>query len=210
MRVCVVKIGNFIAPGQKRINPVLLAATVLALAGCSHSDESAQFSMAPPPPVFDPNTPAGPPEPQHLMAFTGQPIPFPSNIQLTDPGMPGQDSMEQMGFTSTQTEEKGCRIKDRFDRGALLAYQWGQNRVALNVKGINLDSDGIEGVKVQYTLKLQDHKSHKERCKYDSHWQGIVGSSYNELFLRKEDTVWGQVHDIKTQITDGFDKLLGD
>jgi hypothetical protein len=210
MRVCVVKQGYFIAPGQKRINPVLLAATMLALAGCSHSDESAQFSLAPPPPVFDPNAvvmeTAGPP---HLMAFTGQAIPFPSNITLSDSGMPGEDDYAQrMGLTSSQAEEKGCRIKDRIDRDAIIAYQWDQNRIALNVKGINMDSDGIEAVKLEYKLKLQPNKNHKERCKYQSNWQGIVGSGYNEMFVREENTIWGQIRDVKGQVSDALDKLF--
>ncbi len=116
--------GFFVAPGQKRINPVLLAALALALAGCSHSNESAQFSLAPPPPVFDPAAPAQIYCPAHIMAFSGQPIQFPSNIALTDTGMPGQepDYFAQRAALSTETPEKGCSASDRIDRDALIAY----------------------------------------------------------------------------------------
>jgi hypothetical protein len=200
----------FLAPDRKRINPVLSAIVALVLAGCSHSTESAQFSMAPPPPAFDPAAEAqfGPP---HITAFSGQSIAFPSTITLSDTGMPGQDAeyyAQRAALTSSTAETKKCSIKDRFDRDALVAYQWRQNRLGLRVKGINMEDQGIEEIKFEYKLRLQPHKTRKERCRYESGWQGLIGSGYNEMFLREKDTIWNQLDDITNQAEDAFDKLF--
>lgn len=83
-----------------------------------------------------------------------------------------------------------CNIKDRFDRKAVLAYQWGnhtRSRLALDVDGIGFDGGDIEGVKLEYTFRLQKEKPRKMGCRYQSNWQGMVGSGYNEMFLRPED-----------------------
>ncbi len=205
-----VKKGYFIAPGRKRINPVLLAAIALAMAGCSYSSES-RFSLAPQPPVFDPAAVhAVSPEPPRLMAFTGQAIPFPSHIKLSDAGMPMQDPVpvREGRALATSPNEKKCSIKDRFDRSALIAYQWDQNRVGLRVKGINMEDRGISEIKLEYKLKLQPEKTRKEKCRYEASWQGVVGSSYNEMFLRKENTVWGQIDDIGDDVEDALSKLF--
>lgn len=200
-----------LAPGLKRINPVLIAAIALALAGCSHSDESAQFSMAPPPPAFDLVSDAQPYGPPHIMAFSGQPVVFPSNITLSDVGMPGQDAeyyAQQTALRESTTENKKCSIKDRIDRDAVLAYQWGQNRVGLRVRGLNIGGEGIDQVKLEYKLRLQPHKTRKEKCRYESNWQGVIGTSYNEMFVREKDTVWDQIDEFTGQAEDAFDKIF--
>ncbi|MFP4313680.1 MAG: hypothetical protein ACLFR0_05065 [Alphaproteobacteria bacterium] len=86
-------------------------------------------------------------------------------------------------------ERDGCHIKDRFDRKAVLAYQWGRNLLGLDVDGIGFDSTEIENIKMTYRLKLQPHLSKKESCRYKSSWQGLIGSSYNEFYKRENDTV---------------------
>jgi hypothetical protein len=211
MRVRVTEKVFFLAPGQKRINPVLIAAIALAMAGCSHSDESAQFSMAPAPPAFDQSAGAQPYGPPQIMAFSGQPVVFPSNITLSDTGMPGQDAefyAQQTALRETTVEGKKCSIKDRFDRDAVVAYQWGQNRLSLRARGINLSGEGLDQVKLEYRLRLQPHKSRKEKCRYDSNWQGIIGSGYNEMFVREKDTVWDKIDEFTDQAEDAVDKLF--
>lgn len=166
--------------------------------------------MAPPPPTFDVNATYEPGVPSRLMAFNGQAIPFPSHISLTDhAGMPlSQDALGSKAALKTEPQAKKCRIQDRFDRDQLIAYQWnGVNRLGLDVDGISLGSSELEGVKVQYTLKLQNHKTRKEKCRYDSHWQGMLGSAYNEFYLRKENTVWQQLDDITDDAEEAWDKL---
>lgn len=209
MSVCVVKRGCFIAPGQKRINPVLLAAIALAMAGCAHSDES-QAALAPPPPTFDVSAAHETFEPQQLRAFTGQPIPFPSHIKLSEGVTPVEDSYYAGTKASLKTEQssKKCSVKDRIDRDDLIAYQWGRNRLGLDVDGINMRSTELEGFKLQYTLRLQPHKTRKEKCRYESGWQGMIGSGYNEMFLRQEDTIWMQLDKIKNDAEDAVDKLF--
>lgn len=201
--------GFFIAPGRKRINPVLLAAIALAMAGCSHSNES-DYALAPAPPAFDASAPyetAGP----HLRAFTGQPIPFPAHIKLSETTTPADESLYTGTKAALRTEQssKKCSIKDRIDRDDLIAYQWGgRNRIGLDVDGINMRSTELEGFKLQYTLRLQPHKTRKEKCRYESGWQGMIGSGYNEMFLRQEDTIWMQIDKIKNDAEDAIDKLF--
>lgn len=87
-----------------------------------------------------------------------------------------------------------CRINDRFDNKALLAYEWDRNRVAMNVGGSDVSGSGMI---LSYKIRLQPEKTSKQKCRYNSQWQGIVGSGYNELVLRKDQTVWSEMKSIK-------------
>ncbi len=144
------------------------------------------------------------------MAFTGQPIMFPSHIKLSDAGLPGQEPLYADAKTALRAEQtsKKCSIKDRIDRDDLIAYQWGRNRLGVDVDGINMRSTEMESIKFQYTLRLQDHKTRKEKCRYESGWQGMIGSGYNEMFIRQEDTIWKQIDKIKNDAEDALDKLF--
>lgn len=99
----------------------------------------------------------------------------------------------------------GCGLKDRFDRSETIAYQWGQNRL-----GFTYDTDGTDfkGGFLRYRLKFQPLQTSKERCQYKSAWQGLVGSSYNELFLRKNNTVWDGVKVLRLDAESRLDTLL--
>lgn len=144
------------------------------------------------------------------MAFSGQPIPFPSNIKLSDAGMPMQESIGFNERASLKVEggEKKCRIQDRIDRSALIAYQWDNSRVGLDVDGLNMTGGGLEGVMVEYKMRLQPYKTRKEKCRYESGWQGMVGSGYNEMFMREENTIWNQMDEIVNDAEDALDKLF--
>lgn len=96
---------------------------------------------------------------------------------------------------------RGCSIKDRFDRSSTLAYNFseGQDRLELNVKakGPSLTNPGrfeFNGIGIRFTHKFQNIKTPKERCRYESPFQGLVGSAYNEFYLRKDDTVSQELH----------------
>ncbi len=102
----------------------------------------------------------------------------------------------------------GCRLKDRFDRKAVLAYEWDRSRLALDVDGVNMGGGGEKGFRVEYKLRLQPEKPKTQRCRYSSKWQGLVGSGYNELFVRESDTVWTEIKDIKNQASEYIDKLF--
>ncbi len=99
----------------------------------------------------------------------------------------------------------GCRIKDRFDRKALIAYEWGRSRVSVDVDGINLSGGGDRGVFLAYKLRLQPEKTKAQRCRYNSNWQGLIGSGYHELVLREENTVWSEIKEIKAEVLSRFD-----
>lgn len=87
-------------------------------------------------------------------------------------------------------DTNNCGLGERFDHQALLAYQWGRNRVGLNVDRVNAKSvDHVknheaEEVKMTYRIKLQNNKGRAENCRYNSSWQGLIGSGYNEFYLR--------------------------
>lgn len=106
----------------------------------------------------------------------------------SDPNVPS-------GFNDTPVnvsaaEGANCNIQDRFDRNALIAYEWGQNtqnRLGLDVDGIGWGGGEIEQVKLQYTFRLQPERPKKMGCRYTSGWQGMVGSGYNEMFMRPEN-----------------------
>ncbi|MCB1681237.1 MAG: hypothetical protein KDI61_02645 [Alphaproteobacteria bacterium] len=99
-------------------------------------------------------------------------------------------SSEALAFDREQAS-KGCSLRDRFDRGEALAYEWDRNRLGVDLKGVG--GSGMDGVKLQYTLRLQHAKSSQQACRYASPWQGIAGSVYNEFFLRQDDTVWDEL-----------------
>ena len=99
-----------------------------------------------------------------------------------------------------------CSIKDRFDNDALLAYEFGTNqrsRFSFDVDGLNLDSSGIEAIKVSFTYRLQADKTKDQRCRYSSGYQGLIGSGYNELYIRDSGhTVWKEIDDVRGEIED--------
>lgn len=105
-------------------------------------------------------------------------------------------------------EEKKCSLKDRFDRKAVLAYEWDRSRLAMDLDGVNMDMDGNMGIKVEYRLRFQKWKKKKERCRYNSKWQGLVGSGYNEMFRRKDDTMWGKIKKMRKQATEFVDEVF--
>jgi hypothetical protein len=104
-----------------------------------------------------------------------------------------------LGYSASEPAiPAGCSIKDRFDRKAVLAYNFDdkQSRLALH---LNADADWgeveVEKVMVKYTYKLQPIPHRKDACKYPSGFQGIIGSGYNEFFRREKNTVWDQLRD---------------
>ena len=97
------------------------------------------------------------------------------------------------------TNTQGCTMGDRFDREGVLAYNFsdGQSRLALHM---TLDDVGLSGAEVEramirFTYKFQAIPHRKERCRYKSQWQGLIGSGYNEFFQRKTNTVWQELRD---------------
>lgn len=101
-----------------------------------------------------------------------------------------------------------CSLHDRFDRKAVVAYEWGRSRLSLDVDGVSLGGGGERGVHLKYKIRFQPEKTKKQRCRYSSPWQGLVGSGYNELFVRKEDTVWAEIRDVKRSAAQYMDNFF--
>ena len=96
---------------------------------------------------------------------------------------------------------RGCSIKERFDRSSTLAYNFsdGQSRMEfnLNARGPTLTAPArfeFRGVGLKFTYKFQKIKSPKERCRFESPVQGLIGSVYNEFYMGETDTVWQELH----------------
>ncbi|MCC7305745.1 MAG: hypothetical protein IT558_05745 [Alphaproteobacteria bacterium] len=92
----------------------------------------------------------------------------------------------------------GCSIKDRFDRDAMLAYNFSDNqsRLSLHLSGdVGLGEAEFEKVMIKFNYKFQPGKDKKQRCRYASGFQGVVGSVYNEFVRRKHDTVLDELRD---------------
>lgn len=115
------------------------------------------------------------------------------------------DSAETENFEKSSDGKKSCRIKDRFDRKAVLAYEWGENRLALHANGFDLGGSEDATFKIQYRLRLQPEKTRVEKCRYKSSWQGLVGSGYNEFFLRENDTVYEEFREIREKMQNYVD-----
>ncbi len=104
---------------------------------------------------------------------------------------------------------RGCSIKDRFDRSSTLAYHFngGQERVELDVsaKGPSFSDPGrfeVKGVAIRFVHKFQNIKSRKERCRFESPVQGLIGSAYNEIYMRQDDTI---MHELNARNLDFWD-----
>lgn len=128
---------------------------------------------------------------------------LPSHVSMLYPAY-GPDGVRVVGSEKAalarEASNPNCRVKDRFDRKSVIAYQWGRNRVGLHVKGLNMDGADIEQMKLEYKLQLHPEKNRKQKCLYDSSWQGLLGSSYNELFVREDETVWQELRDLRKDV----------
>lgn len=108
---------------------------------------------------------------------------------------------EQLGLSESQSKALGCNIGDRFDRKSTLAYNFAdqQTQLALNlsIDGPQLDDPGnfhVNSVYVRYTHKFsKPPQSKREKCRFQSSFQGLVGSAYNEFFVRNTYTVWKEL-----------------
>ena len=154
------------------------------------------------------------------------PMSYPVLIQNSQDPVHNADALSAIetasGFSAQRTsgaalpvrdaQPKGCRIQDRFDRRYALAYQWGQNgrnQVGMDVDGVGFDRVGFDGLKIEYTLHFQAPEKKKRRCRYQSSWQGLVGTSYNEVFKREHDTVWGDLRRLEDDVEARFETLIG-
>lgn len=180
----------------------LLLLSALIVTGCSNL--KAGSGPAPAPPSFTPKAERDP-----ITKIATQDMPAPANepIALTAAGrLSGPEYKATLSARSQNAAR--CSIKDRFDRDEVLAYTWGDNRLGMDVDGLSFSNFEMEQVKLQYSLKLQPYKSRKERCRYPSQWQGLVGTGYNEMFVRETDTVWQELEALQDDVEDRWDSLI--
>ncbi len=107
----------------------------------------------------------------------------------------------KVGLSENESKALGCSIRDRFDKTATLAYNFDddQSRLALH---LGVDGGGIgdisqmefKSVLIRFTHKFsKPPESKREKCRFQSNVQGLVGSAYNEFFLRNNYTVWQEL-----------------
>lgn len=176
--------------GQEFFYSLSFVFSLLILPGCVTSQSTASLAPQPPSAQHDFIESDVPLYAAHYFAPQES-----SYAVLADEGTVPQQSEAfdvAVSVKDNSEPEKRCRIKDRFDREALIAYEWDRSRFALDVDGIGGGSDG-SGARIEYKIRLQPEKTDKQKCRYSSKWQGLLGSGYNELVLRKEDTVMQEI-----------------
>ncbi len=173
--------------GQNCSFNLFLCLSLATLSGCVTAQNTSP--LAPFPPAIDASSAA-----QNQQLYT--PHYFtepPQNDALQDDvGIEVKNSITPI----TPKQNSECSLKDRFDRKSILAYEWGRNKISLDIDGVNLKNSGNRGVFIEYKLNIHPEKTKEQRCRTASSWQGLVGSTYNEIFIRKDKKIWSEVTDI--------------
>lgn len=111
---------------------------------------------------------------------------------------------KKLGLSREESQALGCDLGDRFDRKALLAYNFSdqQSRLALhmNVEGPSFSDPGhfqLNSFAIRFTHKFQKPaQRQKNLCLFPSGFQGLLGSSYHEFFIRNNYTVMDELKDM--------------
>lgn len=111
--------------------------------------------------------------------------------------------MIRLGMGRDEALALGCGMGDRFDSSAALAYNFDdqQSRISLHMSldGPSLSNPAnleMNSVLVRFTYKFQKpSKMEDARCLYPSHVQGLIGSTYNEFFVRTNYTILDELKD---------------
>ena len=116
-----------------------------------------------------------------------------SAISHPDAEVPGYST--RVFYSSAETAiDDGCGFKDRFDNKGLLAY-YSDDRT----KRLSFHTGGFDEAVLRYSFKLRNGLDKKDKkkmsCLYNSRFQGIIGSVYNELNLREGENGFDQVQD---------------
>lgn len=91
----------------------------------------------------------------------------------------------RIGLSQDEAESMGCTLRDRFDNSAALTYNMdgGERQLSLH-----MSSGG--GAMLRFTKSFGEIKSKgREKCRVASKFQGVLGSSFNELFRRNTYTI---------------------
>ena len=112
-----------------------------------------------------------------------------------------KESSPKLGLSEDEAKALGCDLGDRFDRGATLAYHFkdNQSRLAfhLSLEGPKFSDPTrleLNSVLLRYTHKFSKPPANKrDKCRFQSSLQGLLGSAYNEFFVRNSFTVWKEL-----------------
>ncbi len=149
--------------GQKHLFNLLLCFSIITLSGCATTE------------------------------YTSPIAPSPPSISMSQKLVKNENILIKTPINTSLTLKSKCNIKDRFDRKSVLAYEWGRSKLSLDLDGINLKNSSTKAILIQYKLRIQPEKTEKQRCRFPSNWQGLIGSSYNELFIRKDQKIWDEI-----------------
>ena len=189
---------------------LLVIISILTLPGCLASDTSAP--LAPKPPEISITTMEDPVFVPHYFSDPAlvDPLTVGVGAEVHDTGF--EERLEPVSGAPAEAKialaEDKCRVQDRFDRKAVLAYEWGYQRIGLDVDGIGFGGSDDAGVKLEYKMNLQRKKNEYQKCRYNSKWQGLIGSGYNELFLREDGAMWKDLRDMRKDVSDYIDNTL--
>ncbi|MGH1456995.1 MAG: hypothetical protein ACRBDI_09460 [Alphaproteobacteria bacterium] len=199
------------------MSTLFLCVSTFNISGCITSDHSAPLAPSPPDRVFlsqniiEQNKQAVSQYDGDAVSDNSHLSPMLQNLMAqgvvsNQGGLGDGDSSvsEALGLKKVEKTEYKCRLKDRFDRKAVIAYEWDRSRLSMDVDGINMSGDGEYGARLEYKLRFQPEKRPKELCRYASSWQGMIGSGYNEFFVREDGRV---LEEIKTEIK-GFKQKI--
>lgn len=193
--------------GQEFFYSLVFSISVLTLSGCVTSQTSA--SLAPVPPTAQHNFIENDNTPMYAAHYFAPPQGVHS-IEQHDEIVLSEKVTEAViaaSLDTDHTEVNSCRLKDRFDREALIAYEWDRSRMALDVDGIGGGSDN-SGLRFEYKIRLQPEKNEKQKCRYNAKWQGLLGSGYNEIVLRKQDTVMEEIRQKRSESLEFISSLF--
>ncbi|PCK00448.1 MAG: hypothetical protein COA45_01325 [Zetaproteobacteria bacterium] len=191
--------------GQESFNKLILSISLLALSGCVTTGKSEPLAPSPPSVAsssFSAQQSHIPYQPHYFSAPMQVALLRVDTAPITESslGVPPEINAEYLPLKGASSSSSKCGIKDRFDRKAILAYEWGRSRLALDVDGLNLSGGSERAIRLEYKMRFQPEKTKKQRCRYSSSWQGLIGSGYHELFVREEDTVWEEAKDVKRSV----------
>ena len=179
--------------GNRCLLNLALLFSLLSLSGCLTTENSAPLALSPPV------------EGNMLLSQNDdnsyQPHYFAQPNIADEMVMNAQAGEQVVALKSNSAAGGRCSFKDRFDRKAVLAYEWDRSRLALDVEGVDPMGGGNDkGFRLEYKLRFQSEKTKKQLCRYKSSWQGLFGSSYNEFFVREDDTAVEEVKGMKKDV----------
>ncbi len=187
---------------KEYLNNVVFCLGILTLSGCVTSEKS--VSLAPTPPVASAVV-----SDEINQDYSYVDVASGSAVIAEDVGaIPVAVAAPAVSLDQNVHVPDGCRVQDRFDRKALLAYEWDRSRFSLDVDGLSMGGADIDMVRLEYKIRLQPEKTKKQKCRYPSRWQGLIGSGYSELMVREDDTVFEEFKALRKKANPYIDRFF--